>query len=252
MAAMTPVPIDDVAPIGRAEATALAATEYARFADLLRALPPAAWVLATDCTRWSVKDVAAHVVGETEAFASPREFVHQWLPSSRVRREVGSPWLIDGVNEVQVRDRRAATPAQLVERLVSAAPRATRTRGRLPRPLRALPVAFPPPIGRRSVAYLVDLVITRDVWMHRVDIARAAGSELVLTAKHDGRVIADVVVDWAGTHDDPFLLELTGPAGGTYRRGPACEPVVVDAVEFVRTVSGRARGTGVLAHPLPL
>src|SRR6476620_8893926 len=104
MAAMSPIAIEDIPPVGRAEATSLAATEYDRFAALLRALPPEAWDLPTDCTRCSVKDVAAHIVGETEAFASPREFGHQWLPAARVRREVGSPWLIDGVNEVQVRD----------------------------------------------------------------------------------------------------------------------------------------------------
>jgi hypothetical protein len=101
----------------------------------------------------------------------------------------------------------------------------------------------------------VDRVITRDVWMHRVDIARAAGADLVLTAAHDGRIIADVVTDWATTHTDPFLLELTGPAGGTYRRGAdqhAAAATTVDAVEFVRTVSGRERGEGVLARPLPL
>jgi uncharacterized protein (TIGR03083 family) len=251
MTAMTPTAIEDVAPIGRAEATSLAATEYDRFAALLRALPPAAWDLPTDCTRWSVHDVAAHIVGETESFASPREFVHQWRPAARVRREIGSPWLIDGVNEVQVRDRRTTPPAELVARPVAAAPRATRTRARLPRPLRAVPVVFPPPVGRRSVAYLVDLVITRDVWMHRVDIARATGADLVLTPEHDGRIVEDIVSDWAATHPDPFHLELSGPVGGTYRRGAAA-PTTIDAVEFVQVVSGRAGGKGVLAHPLPL
>jgi uncharacterized protein (TIGR03083 family) len=252
MTTMLPTAVEDVPAIGRAEATTLAAAEYARFADLLRALPAAAWDLPTDCTRWNVHDVAAHIVGETEAFASPREFVHQWVPAGRVRHEVGSPWRIDGVNEVQVRDRRAASPAELHARLVAAAPRATRARARLPRPLRALPVVFPPPIGRRPLAYLVDLVITRDVWTHRVDIARAAQVDLVLTPEHDGRIVADIVADWAATHPDPFLLELTGPAGGRYRRGDVEAVVTVDAVEFVRIVSGRAPGAGVLAHPLPL
>jgi uncharacterized protein (TIGR03083 family) len=252
MAAMSPIAIEDVPPVDRTEATSLAAAEYERVAALLHALPPETWDLPTDCTRWSVRDVAAHIVGETEAFASPREFVHQWLPAARVRREVGSPWLIDGVNELQVRDRRTSSPAELVARLVAAAPRAIRTRARLPRPLRAVPVVFPPPIGRRTVAYLVDLVITRDVWMHRVDIARATGAELVLTAAHDGRIIADVVADWSATHPDPFLLELTGPAGGTYGRGEVAAPTALDAVDFVRIVSGRERGEGVLARPLPL
>jgi uncharacterized protein (TIGR03083 family) len=251
MTTMLTITVEDVPPIGRAEASRLATTEYARFAELLRALPPDAWDLPTDCTRWTVKDVAAHIVGETEAFASAREFVHQWLPSARVRREIGSPWLIDGVNEVQVRDRRHVPPAELIARLVAAAPGATRARARLPQPLRAVPVVFPPPIGRRSVAYLVDLVITRDVWMHRVDIARAAGADLVLTPEHDGRIVADIVADWAATHVSQFLLQLTGPAGGAFRRGQA-DPVTVEAAEFVRIVSGRAVGEGVLAHPLPL
>ena len=249
---MIPKPVADVPPIGRAEATVLATTEYGRFADLLRALPPDAWDLPTDCTRWSVKDVAAHIVGETEAFASLRELVHQWRPAARVAHEIGSAEIIDGVNEVQVRDRRTAPPAELVARLVAATPGAIRTRARLPRPVRALRVvAFPPPLHRQTIGYLVDRVITREVWMHRVDIARAADMDLVLTAGHDGRIVADVVADWAGTHPDPFLLTLTGPAGGTYRRGEA-PAVTVDAVDFVRIVSGRDRGEGVLTRPLPL
>jgi hypothetical protein len=109
-----------------------------------------------------------------------------------------------------------------------------------------------PVVGRRSVGYLVDLVITRDVWMHRVDIARAAGVDLVLTPEHDGRLVADMVSDWASTHVDPFELELTGPAGGTFVRGDVVVPTRIDAVEFLRVVSGRGTGDGLLTHPLPL
>ena len=108
-----------------------------------------------------------------------------------------------------------------------------------------------PVVGRRSVGYLVDLVITRDVWMHRVDISRAAGADLDLTSEHDGRLVADMVSDWASTHVDPFVLELTGPAGGVFVRGDV-PPTRVDAVEFLRIVSGRGSGDGVLANPLPL
>ena len=61
-----------------------------------------------------------------------------------------------------------------------------------------------------------------------------------------------MVSDWASTHVDPFLLELTGPAGGTFVRGESQAPTRVDAVEFVRVISGRATADGVLAHPLPL
>ncbi|HYI19827.1 MAG TPA: maleylpyruvate isomerase family mycothiol-dependent enzyme, partial [Solirubrobacteraceae bacterium] len=182
--------IQDVPPIGRPEAARLARAEYERFLEMLRGLDRDVWERPTDCTRWTVKDVAAHIVGETEAFASPREFVHQWRLAPRVRREIGAHELIDGVNEVQVRERRTLSPAQLIERMADSTEAAARLRERLPRPARAVPVTFPA-VGRRSVGYLVDLVITRDVWMHRVDISRAAGADLVLTSEHDGRLVAD-------------------------------------------------------------
>jgi hypothetical protein len=101
---------------------------------------------------------------------------------------------------------------------------------------------------------LVDLyayVLTRDVWMHRVDISRATGRDLVLTPEHDGALVADVVADWAGRHGRPFELELTGPAGGTFGVGPgAGERIEMDAVEFCRTISGRTNGSGLLAEPV--
>jgi hypothetical protein len=93
---------------------------------------------------------------------------------------------------------------------------------------------------------------TRDVWMHRVDIARATGKTMELTAEHDGRIVADVVAEWATTHGQPFELRLDGPAGGAFRAGEGGETVQLDAVEFIRVLSGRAEGTGVLANPLPL
>jgi uncharacterized protein (TIGR03083 family) len=250
MAAVIRTAVQDVPPVRRAEAEHLARSEYRRFLEMLCTLGPEDWSRPTDCTRWTVQDVAAHIVGETEAFASVREFAHQWSRARRVRREIGAEYLIDGVNEVQVRDRRQLSHEQLIEHMAAAAPVATRKRAGLPRPLRAVPVAFPV-VGRRSVGYLVDLVITRDVWMHRVDITRATDGTLVLTAEHDGRLVADMVADWASTHADPFVLELTGPAGGTFVRGEAA-PTRVDAVEFLRVVSGRGTGEGLLARPLPL
>jgi uncharacterized protein (TIGR03083 family) len=252
MDAMVRTRVEDIPPIGRAEAVTLARTEYERFVELLRGLHEADWAQPTDCTRWSVKDIAAHIVGETEGFASLREFAHQFRHAARVQREIGAPTLYDGVNDVQVRERRILTPAQLIERFAASAPKATLARTRLPRPLRAVPVPLPAPLGRRPLAYLVDRVVTRDVWMHRVDIARAVSADLNITPEHDGRLAADIVADWAGTHADPFVLELGGPAGGIYRRGDSNAPVRVDAIEFIRILSGRAPGDGVMDHPLPL
>ncbi len=90
----------------------------------------------------------------------------------------------------------------------------------------------------------------RDVWMHRVDIARATGHDLVLTADHDGRLVADVVAEWARRHGRPFTLVLDGPAGGTFTApGDGPEPRL-DAVEFACIVAGRAEGDDLLATPV--
>jgi hypothetical protein len=107
-------------------------------------------------------------------------------------------------------------------------------------------------IGWQPIAYLFDMGFTRDVWMHRIDIARAAGVQPELTAHHDGRIVADIVAEWSRRHGQAYALTLTGPAGGEFRAGAGGEPQTVDAVEFVRILSGRAEGTGVLRHKLPL
>jgi hypothetical protein len=47
------------------------------------------------------------------------------------------------------------------------------------------------------------------------------GTPLHLTADHDGVIVAYVVAEWADRHGKEFLLTLTGPAGGTWKTGPA-------------------------------
>jgi hypothetical protein len=111
---------------------------------------------------------------------------------------------------------------------------------------------MPPPWrGKRSLGWLNDVVYTRDTWMHRIDLSRATGRPLVLTADHDGRIVADAVADWARLHGRPFELELTGPAGGHYRTGTAGEHHQLDAIEFCRTITGRREGTGLLTTEVP-
>jgi hypothetical protein len=73
----------------------------------------------------------------------------------------------------------------------------------------------------------------------------------VLTAEHDGRLVTDVVSEWARRHGQPFTLTLTGDAGGVYVAGAGGEHIELDAVEFCRILSGRARGTGLLTTEVP-
>lgn len=148
-------------------------------------------------------------------------------------------------------ERSDVPPHTLIAGLADAGVRGVRARRRIPVPLRALRMPMGPPLGTRSLGYLMDRIYTRDAWMHRIDIARAVGRPSVLTPDHDGRIVADVVWEWARAHGKPFTLELTGPAGGRWSSGQGTDTLTVDAVEFCRTLAGRAPGHALLAYPVP-
>ncbi len=154
----------------------------------------------------------------------------------------------------QVRERAALAPPQLVEHLGAVAPRAVRARRRTPALLRwAVRMKQDPPFDteRWRFGYLVDTIFTRDVWMHRLDICRATGHDMVVTEDHDGRLVADVVAEWARRHGRPFRLVLTGRAGGRWRAGDSGAHLELDALEFCWVLAGRAPGAGLLSTPVP-
>jgi hypothetical protein len=72
-----------------------------------------------------------------------------------------------------------------------------------------------------------------------------------VTSDHEGRIVADVVRDWAAHHGDTFTLRLTGPAGGTYRAGSGGNETVLDGIQFCRILSGRDPGDGLLMTQVP-
>jgi uncharacterized protein (TIGR03083 family) len=252
---------DAVPAIDHAEAMRLTAAENARLLAQLRGLTDAQWQAPTDCARWTVRDVVVHLIASAQAQANPLEFARQALAGRRLTEQIGGVHWVDGLNEAQLRARTNWTAAQLPDAWARHSARALRARRRLPAPLRALPVlpigsGLGVHIGRQPLAYLFDMGFTRDVWMHRIDVARAAGVEPELTPEHDGRIVADILAEWSRRHGQPFTLTLTGPAGGSFASpstaGAHPDPQTVDAVEFARILSGRAEGPGVLRHKLPL
>ena len=244
------IPVADVAPLGAAEAATLAATENERFTAVVSSLQPDHWQRPTDCTEWDVRALVSHVVAAMESHVSPRVFIHQTVAG---KKAAGDRPEVDGMTEVQVRERQHLGPQELVAQLRDLGPRAARARARLPRVLRRL--RFKVDVGGRmepwTLGYLFDVIYTRDTWMHRVDVTRATGLPLELTAEHDGRIVADVVAEWARRHGRPFTLHLQGPAGGTFSAGDNGETITMDAVEFCRTISGRASGSGLLSQVVP-
>lgn len=241
------IDIRDIPPIGHSEAMLLAETESARMLDLVRRLEGADWSRPTDCTEWSVKDIVVHQLGEAAAIGSIREMVHQLRVARRLPKTMAR---VDRLNAVHVGERRHLSTDHLAELLAPALRRALRARRRAPALIRKIRFSADN-FGRVSFGYLNDVVVTRDSFVHRVDITRATGKPMAVTADHEGRIVADVVRDWAALHGRPFTLRLTGPAGGMYQAGPGGDEIALDGIEFCRILSGRARGDGLLATQVP-
>jgi uncharacterized protein (TIGR03083 family) len=244
------------ARLTRPTATALARAEYDRMIGLLAALGPDDWRRPTDCPDWDVRQLASHVVGMAAMCTSPFEMARQQRAASSDHRERGGA-AIDALTALQVREREDRSPAQLLAELEKVAPRAARGRRWVPAVLRRR--TFPEPQRLNgsdelwTVGYLIDVILTRDCWMHRVDLTRATGLSMELRSDHDGVIVDDVVHEWAGRHGRSCRVELTGPAGGRWSFGSAgdAESITLDAVEFCRTVSGRAPASGLLATEVP-
>ena len=207
---------------------------------LLRSLDPAEWRRPTDCVEWSVRDTVSHVIGLMDEAVRLRVMLRHIVTA---RRRYPTRNLLDGTNAVQIDDRRSRSESQLIDELIRLAPRAVRARRRLPGVLRRTKppsgFAMPPDF---TFGHMLDVVIVRDVWMHRIDISRACDRQFT-PIESDAEVVAQVVRDldasWAGP---PLFLELTGRSGGRWHIGDG-EPVATaraDAVEYCRSLSGRA------------
>jgi uncharacterized protein (TIGR03083 family) len=238
--------------ISRPEARVLAEDEFSFFASLVASLTSEEWSVPTDCTGWDVRKLVLHVLGSGEAQASVREFLHQLRRGIPLNKEIDSHHWVDGMNELQIRERNHLSNQELVTQIDALGPKAVRGRWGTPPPARYLPLPFGPPIGWKPLKYLLDVGFTRDVWAHRIDIHAAIDRPMVLTAEHDGRLVADIVAEWAQLHGQPFELVLEGPAGGKFTQGVAGERLDIDTLDFIRTLSGRLPGHGVLSYPLPL
>ena len=252
----TPTATIDVASITRIdheEAMKITAVENRKFGEMMRALSSEQWCTQTECALWDVRAMAAHIVGSAASQASPREFLRQKRGGKPICEELDSQFWWDGMNELQVRERTSLTTEQLVTEWDTVSLRALRSRSKLPRLIAGLKLlSLPEPVGRQPLSYLFDIGFTRDVWAHRIDIAHAIGAEPDHDAGHDGRILADIVAEWAATHHQPFTLVLDGPAGGTYVHGAGGDEVHIGLVDFVRTLTERTTATGILEHTLPL
>lgn len=227
------------------DAPSLARAEFERLLALLETLDGDDWARPTYCTQWNVREMTAHLAGAVAGYATWSEFVRQVVANPYVRSEKVP---VDGINRRQLEDRIDRSPTELVEEFRQAGPKAISVRHQIPWPLRTIPVLHGEPVSDASLRYLLDVVYTRDWWMHRYDICAATGKEMTVDAAHDGRMVDLIVRDVAhvlqdnGLAERSLLLELDGAAGGAYLFGPDAQPDTVlrmDLFTFALRTSGR-------------
>ncbi|GAA3036822.1 hypothetical protein GCM10010528_16880 [Gordonia defluvii] len=234
--------------LNREVAAQLASTEFARVADLLDRLTPDQWTTQTECPGWDVRAMAGHMLGMIQLLASLPELAgQQFTARRRIARNGGL--LVDALTGLQVENNAALSTSELVDTVRTLSPKAARNRRRAPGIVRNHPLDDEE-FGWWTYGYLFDVILTRDPFMHRIDISRAIGVPMTATAEHEGVIVNDVVAEWAQRHDRPFTLELTGPAGGRWIEGDG-ESLVLDPFEFCRILAGRAPGAGLLATRVP-
>lgn len=238
--------IDNVSPIEWGEEAASVATgAYEALLTDLEALSPDDWDAMTVCAPWTVADMVRHLVGAAKSNASMLETARQQLYGALHKSDFGGNAL-DATNDLQVSDHHDLDAAELTEALREVYPRAVRGRMRTPGLMRRISVSIAAGGStadgmptKLNIGDLMRVVYTRDIWLHRIDIARAVGREPSLDAGVDGRLISDVVKEWSDRHGQPFDLTLTGPAGGRYLRAGGGPTIALDAIEFAWILSGR-------------
>jgi uncharacterized protein (TIGR03083 family) len=240
--------------LDRAVAGRLARTEYARVVDMLHSLAPADWTASTRCPGWDVRAMACHLLGVVDLAASVREQLRQNRIATARAQRTGAT-VLDALTALQVEERADLRPTEIVHRLAERGPKAARARRRVPGLVRRRTMPRPQDVGHQqekwTFGYLIDVIMTRDAWMHRIDIADATGAHLELTPGHDGVLVADVVAEWATRHGRPFRLRLAGPAGGEWSSGVDGPEIDMAADVFCATISGRGPAEGLLTTHVP-
>ena len=249
----SPLRVARKADLDRTVAMRLAATEYDRVVGMLEALTPEQWQVPTECQGWNVRAMAGHILGMTQMAATIRESMRQSLVAGRrAKRDGCLP--IDALTAVQVEKNEALTRDDLLRAMRRTGSKAAAARRRAPAVLRNRTMPDAQFVGDCqewwTFGYLLDVILTRDPFMHRIDIARATGAPMQSSADHEGVIVDDVVREWAGRHGQAYALVLTGPAGGRWGDGHA-EPITMDAFEFCRALSGRGAAPGLLSEQVP-
>lgn len=215
----------------------LAESQMTALENELRRLDPDDWDKQTDCDRWTVRDIVAHVIGWAEAITSPRVFFDQAKLTRSMRKELTQK--VDAQNEAQVVARRHLSTDELIEALSKVTPRFLAVRRSVGYVGKFVPL-YNNAVGFTTLGFLARQIFMRDHFMHRIDISRATGKPMTL-GEPERRIVADVVRHWARVSQSDAQLELTGDAGGVFETGTGRKATISgDALDFCRLMCGRA------------
>jgi len=201
-------------------------------------LDPADAALPTDCSRWDVRAMIAHVVASTEEVGKPGKTVRRMIGGHRRYRDLNQ---LDARNEwhTELFD---GDIGQLREQLRAFRTDALARVNRTPRPLDGLRVPSGIPGGPKvALGHLARVIIPRDTWMHGIDLARATGKPRVGGTHDDAlveQVLRDLALGWSGPAVE---LRVTGVHEGRWLIGSGAPVAVLsaDALELCRALAGR-------------
>ncbi|MGW7684485.1 maleylpyruvate isomerase family mycothiol-dependent enzyme [Kribbella sp. NPDC054772] len=221
--------------------------------ELLASVEGDEWQRRTVCDAWDVADVAGHLIGQAEDVNRPLSFPRRYRKAKRVYPGV---LRIDAHMMVQADEHRGTAPAELrttFDQVWAKATRKISTELALMRRMSMTIDGFES--VKLSLGYIHDILLARDLWMHRDDVCQALGRPFD-PGPNAEEIVAQVMYDvidgpWWG--ERPAVeVELTGAGGGTYQlgRGAPVGHAAVDAVAYMRTVSGRDDAPAVSGDPV--
>ena len=193
----------------------------------------------TACTGWRVRDIVAHMAASAEEMKWPWGFPVRIIRGHRRYPDMAE---LDARNQIQIDDLSGFDNAALVDHYRERQPSALTGVRLMPALLRKAKVPSGlPGVPKIVIAYLFDVICTRDVWMHAIDIEQATGKPRVVGPYDEAiidQIIRDLGVEWTGP---TIELQLTGASSKPWKlgTGQVTATATADAIEFCRLLAGR-------------
>jgi len=231
---------DSIPAVHADEAHRLMTEAFARLLNLLESLHADDWSKPTACTAWDVHDMVAHQAGGYASGTSYKEMIRQYTSKPQPGQLPE-----DAINALQVGERKSKTPAELIVELKQVGEKAIHNWAHGFNTIKW--IRSPHPVGGfMSIRHLMWVIHSRDTWMHRMDICRAANRPFEQTREHDGRIVELVIRDVAQKlrsrlNGKAITLTLTGISGGEWLigNGESVSSLEMNALDFNIFVSGR-------------